>query len=393
MQRRHHPSLLVATTLLCALLLPLNALAQDDDGGGEEEGGEAEAQAKASGDKKDGKKKKQRSDVQDADNQEALAAGVPIVSADRNWTLSASIGTRIGQGTFVDPSNDTDLDVGEGSNSFDLASMFYSFRPSYTLGNFVINSSISLTHFLTAAGQSLSPPNEPNDIRISDLSFDLFWFGKTFKTGTNISLDVGFSLPLSPASRISTMIIDPFIAGIIRQPIFRRIFLVGSVAGGKTFHRFTSPVSDLSDAGEDNLLFRANGAEDLGDGLIAVGGRNIEFFLSSRATAAVILTRNLNVSMSYRYATFWTYKAGIDEEDEFTPRNGMADTGRGRGDIVSGSIGTSYQPLPWLFLSASLSSVQPPKTSDNRSFRFPFWNFEGAAANRSAINFGARVVY
>lgn len=395
-------SLAILTGLLL-VAAPLNVAAQDDGGEAPAEGeevAEADEEVTASDEKGEGKDGKKKSAVQEQSAQEALAAGRPIVADDRPWTLSAGITTRVGQGTFVNVAPDPDAPEAvcppgfedcDPDNAYDRWSNFYSLAPSYTFNNFVLNGSVSWSHWLTDGGGA----NRPNEIRISDVSFDLFWFGKTIqKTGTNFSVDVGFSLPTSVFSQATSQIVDTFVVGIVRQPLMRRIFLTGAVIGGKTFHRYTTPVVDMAEVGEDNVLFRANGAEELGDGLVSIGGRNTEFVLSGNLTTSVIIAPKLTASVRYRYSRFWTYAGSIPAEGEDDPlRNPNAQGGRGVGDLSAGGVSLNYQVAPWMFLSGGISSSQPPKTSDQLSFRFPFWNFEGAAANRSAISLGARVIY
>jgi hypothetical protein len=303
--------------------------------------------------------------------------------------------TSVGQGTFVNPTNDTELseEVGDGSNAFERVNLAYGIGPSYTLGDFIVSGSVSWTTWLTQGGGS----NEPGETRISDVSFDVFWLGHTFaSTGTNINLDGGFSLPTSQASRYSTMILDTFLSASVRQPVLgRRLFLVGTLSGGKTFHEFTSPVLDANtDKGDFNedVLFRANGAEDLGDGLIAIDGRNTEYSLSGSIGANIIvIPGSLNASMAYGFTSFWSYAAGIEGQDEFTNPN--ADTGRGVGQLASGRIGLSYQLNENFILGVNARSAQAPKTADNASFRFPFWNFTGAALNSSSLGASVRFIY
>lgn len=326
----------------------------------------------------------------DQNAQQALATGGPLLSQDKAWTISASLGTRVGQGTFANLTNDT-LDNGNLSSTGNRATLSANLSPSYTLGNFVGSASMGVTQNLTRGGD----PNGPYRTRISDLSFDVFWYGKTFeKTRTNISTDIGFSLPTSKFSRATSMWADTFLSVILRQPLIGRMFFVGSVTGGKTFHRYTSPVANLYEIDDSNVLFRANGAENLGDGLVAIDGRNTEYGLYTSAGFNFIVLPKMTASIRYRYSRFWSYKGEIPEDCATDPLcSPNAQGGRGVGDQSAGSIGVNYQLSPNFFLNGSLSSNQSPKTADNRSFRFPFWNFEGAAANNSAVSVGLSFVY
>jgi hypothetical protein len=385
---------LLMLALLGALSLPGVVFAQDAAPSSDEE--KKDEEGVAEGDKKDDEKKDDEKKDDEKNKQptaqQALATGQPIVSQDRNWTFSAFVQTSIGQGTFVSPTNDSKFSntVGAGSNAFNRVNMAYGIGPSYTIGDYVISGGVSWTTWLSQGGGT----NEPGETRISDVSFDCYWQGITFEsTGTNINLDGGISLPTSQASRYTSQIVDAFLSASVRQPVLgRRLYLIGSISGDKTFHRFTSPVLD-SNQGDfsENVLFRANGAENLGDGIIAIDGRNTEYALGASLGANVIvLPGKLNASIGYGFNTFWSYAAGL-EKDQFTNPN--ADPGRGVAQQTSARVGLTYQLPPNFYISAGIRSAQTPKTADNSSFRFPFWNFTGAAANNSSVFASVRFIY
>jgi hypothetical protein len=60
---------------------------------------------------------------------------------------------------------------------------------------------------------------------------------------------------------------------------------------------------------------------------------------------------------------------------------------------VSTSAKLSYRLNKYLRFSGGIGSFMSPKTTDNKSFRFPFWNTEGAAANRSWVQLGVKATY
>lgn len=379
-----NPHKIISLLAVLLILTPGAAFAQDDDeAAAEEEAPKAEAKTKKKVAKVDD------ADDGDIDEQEALAAGQPLAAASNKiWNVGATLSTRIGQGTFVRLENQDALDAefgGDSSNAYDRVSASLSLSGSLVLfKQFIATANMSATQWVTEGGGT----TYPNELRISDASIDIFWFGKTFeKTRTNLSVDVGANFPTSRFSRAASVIVDPFAVFILRQPLLGKMFFVGSLVTGKTFHRFTSPTADLNKRDDGNPLFRANGAEDLGDGIVAIGGRNTEYFLAPTVGFNFIVLPKMTASVRYRYARFWSYEGLIPEEcaaDEFCNPN--ASGGRGVGDQVSGSIGVNYQLSKNFFLGGGISSAQRPKTSDNASFRFPFWNFEGAAANSSAIN-------
>ena len=374
------------TSLLATLLLlgaSTSAWAQDADGEVEPEEEVVEV-VDADGD-------------EEIDAQEALAAGQPLAAAsNKSWNIGASLSMTVGQGTFVRLENEGENDAALGldsSSAYDRINTNLGLSASYIfLDQFIGTLSMSGTQWLTPGGFGA---NEPYERRISDLTLDIFWFGKTFeKTRSNISADVGVSFPTSRISRAANTIVNPFALLILRQPLLgRRMFFVGQLIGSKTFNTTTSPSVDLNEVDAD-VLFRPNGTENLGDGLVAIGGRNTEYaFLPTFGFNFIVLPK-MTASIRYRYARFWSYKGLIPEDCEQDPLcNQNASGGRGVGDQVSGSVGLNYQVSRFFFLNGSLSSAQTPKTADNTSFRFPFWNFEGAAANASSVNLGLTFNY
>lgn len=382
--------LIVALALSCAAAwLPATALAQDASEKTEEKK-EGDAKVAKKDDKKASTKDEKKSDAN------ALASGQPIVADGKNWTITVLYRLTVGQGTFVDPKNEGEFadDLADPSNSFDRVSSVFVLAPSYTLGDYIISGQMSWNQFHTAGGNIFS--NKAAQGRLSDLSLDVFWLGKTSKTtGTNINADLAIGLPTSRPSRATSQIIDTTLSLGVRQPIFGRVIMNFSTIGGKTFHRYTSPVVDPEVVGQNNALFRPGGAEDLEGNLIAADGRNIEYYWLNGVSATAVLRPDLFVSMSYRFDTFVTYATdSTSEQDEFTSE--FARPGRGISQLSRGNIVVTYRATPWLFINGGTASVQTPKTADNRSFRFPWWNFEGAASANiptSSVFLGARAIY
>lgn len=339
----------------------------------------AEEKAKETSDKVS-KKDKKKDDKKKGDDDEEKDSG-------KDWSVNASYGLRIGQGTFVDPAGSFEDKRGDGSNAFDRVSNFYSVGGSYSFSEFSVSSGLSWSHQLAQGGGA----NRPGEIRFQDIGVNLGWNGMELgDSGVRLSAGGGVSFPTSVFSRATSQILATGVnVGVSRRVFDRLSFNVG-LNGGKTFHEYNQVVGDLSKAGDGNILFRSGGAEQLGQGIVALGDRNTEYSLGGSVGASVSLIDGMRLSANYGYSTFWTY-AGVENDDEF--RSPYGDSGRGRGDFVSTGVSLSYSFLDHFSANVSIRSGMPPKTSDQSSFRFPFWNFQGAASNMSALNFGLNASY
>ncbi len=295
----------------------------------------------------------------------------------KRWAVSASYSLRVGQGTFVDPAPRENDPRGDGSNAFDRVQNSYGLNFSYGLDNFSLAASLFWTHWLSEGGGA----NELREFRFQDIGLSAGWNGHTFaSTGIHLSSGLSLGIPTSDFSRATSAIIDVGGGVNLSKRFLNKIRISIGLSGGKTFHQYTSPVADLSRAGENNVLFRPGGSENLGNGLVAINGRNTEWSASLGGSIGFPIVEKLSMNVSYGVSQFWTYDTG-DMDDEF--RNPYADTGRGVGQLVRSGISLSYPFLTHFNASAGVSTGTAPKTADNRSFRFPFWNTQGAAANGS----------
>lgn len=303
------------------------------------------------------------------------------------WNVSASYGLRIGQGTFVDPPETSGL--ADASSAFDRVMNVYSFGAGYKLSdNFSLGTGLTWTHWLTQGGGSI----EPNETRFQNIGVSGSWSGvKIEAINARLTGSASVSLPTSDYSRAAGTLLGTGAGLGLSKTFFKKLTFSYRLSGGKTFHQAITPVADLSRAGSGNVLFRAGGSENLGSGIVAIGGYNTEYSLSNSFSARVPVIDHLNFSASYSLGTFWTYAHPDGNDDEFRSPN--AKSGRGVGQSVSGSAGLSYSFLDHFSASMGISTSQPPKTSDNKSFNFPFWNFKGAAANKSSLKFGLSASY
>ena len=306
----------------------------------------------------------------------------------RAWSVGAGYGLRIGQGTFVDPAGSFADERGDGSNAFDRVMNVYSLNASYSFSEFSLSTGLAWTHWLTRGGGA----NEPNETRFQDMSLAMGWSGTTLgSSGIRLTADASLGFPTSDFSRATSQIVATGAGFNLSRRFFERLSVNFGLNGGKTFHQFNQPVADLSKAGDGNVLFRAGGAEQLGQNLVALGDRNVEYSLGGSVSAGISLMDGMRLGINYGYSTFWTYASAVDNDDEF--RSLYGDAGRGRGDVVSTGVSLSYSFLEHFSVSGGIRTAVAPKTSDNQSFRFPFWNMQGAANNWSQLTFGLSANY
>lgn len=316
--------------------------------------------------------------------QDTEIAEEEIEEASKDWGVAVSLGTSVGQGTFVSVSNDTEFadEVDPGDNAYDRWNLSLSVSPSYKItDDFTVDASFAVVQWLTSGGGI----NEPGEFRFQDIGLGLGWSGYSFEgTGVSVSAGLSLSLPTSALSQASSLYVSTGLSGSVAWRLFDALTLSYSLGLGKDFHEFTSPVVEDEVAGADNVIWRAGGSERLGAGLTAIDGVNTEYTLSNSFSARFNIIDDLSFSVSYAFVTSWAYD--VFEEDEFTAP--VADPGRGVGQFVRTSFGLSYAAPYDIGVSLSANTGVQPKTADNRSYNFPFWNMDGAAANASSIRLG-----
>ncbi len=311
-------------------------------------------------------------------------------TASRDWGVFGLVRYGVGQGTFVDPANDSEFadEIDDGSNAFDLSLMTFVLSGSYTfLDDYTVELTLAAVQFLTAAGVL----NEPNEFRFQDIALDFSWSGVSLgDTGIRFTASAGAGLPTSDLSQTANKIVSlNTTAGLAWALFDGKLTLTYGLTGLKSFNEFTSPTVDIDQVGADNVLNRAGGNETLGSGLIAEGGVNTEWALVNSVGVAMALWAGLRLSVAYALETYWTFD--VERDPEFNAPAAEVDEGRGVSQLTRTSISLTY-PITPLSEALSLSSftvgigtatAYAPKTPDNNSFQFPFWNIDGAAGNSS----------
>ncbi|MGM0558575.1 MAG: hypothetical protein ACQEVA_19475 [Myxococcota bacterium] len=315
------------------------------------------------------------------------------------WEVSASLMTRVGQGTFVQQEPDTEFGREEGpAEGFaNRVVNVYSLSPSYKLDDFTFSGSLSFSHWLTRGGGTSAVPyssnaNEPNEFRLQDIGLSAAWSGYSIEPiDTRVSANFTTYLPTSKVSQTENLILTNVLSGSLSKTFFEKLSLTYGLSGLWLPHSTTSPTIDPEVA--DNIrtgTLLADATSDLaGNGEAKIAGYNIEYGVGTSLSASIPVWKDLSFSTSYSLTKYWTYDIDNDDQrrSELEDENGVrvADSGRGTADISTTTLSLSYPVNDYLSLSGGLYTRGPVKTLDNKGFRFPFWNTNGAANNFSAV--------
>ncbi len=281
--------------------------------------------------------------------------------------LPFTLQTSVGQGSFV-----ADEHARNAYFGYSLT-----FAPSYTPYEHV---SIGL---LTAISQELTDSDgdtERQEVLLSDTRLSGGYdFGKIPKAEIGVTAQLRFFLPSSIASRHQTLVLGTgVVLGLGRE--FGPISLGLSTSFRKNFHRYTTPVID-DRAGMQFVHPRTGSAEVVEDGLAQGGTNNVSHSVAGELSVGYSPFEALSFGIAYGLSAGFTYRS--------VPLDALsgvhAEEGVGQRDLSSGTISASYKLDERFSFGAGVSTVGPPLTADNKSPRFPFWDFESEADNLTSF--------
>ena len=200
-------------------------------------------------------------------------------------------------------------------------------------------------------------------------------------SGLNFGASLSAYAPISMLSR-SRNLVTALRPGLNVSWSWAGLGLVYGLYYKHNFHTTSNSTKNV-EVLPNSLLFRSGGAEDLGGGEIAIG--------SMRNTEHVIY-HSLNAS--YSFLESWTASASLMVVNAFKYTQPLSDqysspyaSATGQSDMTSGGLDLSYQATKNLAFSVGVSSTQPALTADNKSLRFPFYDFVTPGNNFSAFYF------
>lgn len=310
----------------------------------------------------------------------------------RDWSVGGGLTMMVAQGTFVRPANDTEYadEVQDGSGAFNRVSMNFSVNAGYQFDEYSMDIGVGYNQFLTPGGGG----TEPYEGRLQDTQIGVARKGwEIAETGIEVEPSLGIDLPTSTSSRTMTLLTSLSASASLSRTFFGSLSLGYSLGLSRNFHRYTSPVLDEDEIQDEEFrspLYRPDGTEDLGAGRFAISGINNQWGMSHGINAAMIISPEFQLMANYSISTGWTYPV-VDEEDEFA--HDRQCVGRCPSQFSSGGIMANYMLSDSISLTGGLTTSQRPKTADNKTFAFPFWDFTREASNRSRMTIGVSGSY
>lgn len=188
-------------------------------------------------------------------------------------------------------------------------------------------------------------------------------------------------LPSSYASRFNHTVTNLRLSGTYFARLFKgRLELAYTFSTQKYLptRKVRGFTADDVGSDEDGLAFAHVRSSSAKDGSVGSGGPiNDNWMFSNNFYAGFYFTPKLSVSTSFAIFNYLRFSVPDDELIVL----GLSNTGRR--DYTFGSLDLSYQLHDHVIVAGGISSLQPAKTADNKSFRFPFWDFVSPSNNFS----------
>ena len=204
----------------------------------------------------------------------------------------------------------------------------------------------------------------------------------TLPGGIRIGTSVTARPPVSRASRYATQYfaIGPAVS-LSRPNLFGMLSLAIGTSIVKNFNKSTNAAVDGT---EFRSLGRPDGAEQLSGNLIATSTVNVSFYLRHSLSASLQLTERLNFSLMYLLINSFSYYDA--PSDQYASKNAVS--GRGRSDTQWGIASATYgfDKAGHTSISLAAYTISAPFSADNKTYRFPFYDFRSSADNYSSLN-------
>lgn len=204
--------------------------------------------------------------------------------------------------------------------------------------------------------------------------------------GINLSPYIRLGAPTSYESRYRNLYLATAVGFNLTRMFGQHVLLDYLFRFNKNWNKTAQPT-----LGSGRIaLSRLRGNEDIGGGEIINGDdNNVDFSVYNALTGSFIINDEWSVTLQLAVQNSWTYLS-IPKDQFSSP---YAKAGRGQRDRTYGVLDVTYQPFEHFGFSLGLSSAQPAKTADNKSVRFPFFDFSSEGNNFTTVYFDVYASY
>jgi hypothetical protein len=286
------------------------------------------------------------------------------------FTVGFKLESAVGQGTFVADEHARNSQVGWG------ASIAPGYRPTDEL---MLSAYAKVTQELTDSDVD----SQRQQLQLLDVNLRA-----DYKLGTIPVVDVKaatglwLALPTSKVSQFETLVLGASARLVLGREFGEHFSLDYLGIFRKNFHEYEGPVLDSSGGGSPPPVFVRQGSpEDLGGSLVAVGTNNVSFYFYNLLQLSWIPIEELAFGLAYGLTNAFTY-ASHPKDELSSP---YAEDGVGQRDSTIAVLEAGYTLDKRFSFSAGVQTSSVPKSDDNQSFRFPFYDFEGAAENATTF--------
>jgi hypothetical protein len=285
------------------------------------------------------------------------------------FTVGFKLESAVGQGTFVADEYARNSQVGWG------ASIAPGYRPTDEL---MLSAYAKVTQELTDSDVDA----QRQQLQLLDVNLR-----SDYKLGTIPVIDVKAAtglwlyLPTSKISQFETLVLGAAARLVLGRELGEHFSVDYLGIFRKNFHEYEGPVLDSAEGSPPPVLVRRGSPEDLGGSLAAVGTNNVSFYFYNLVQFAWIPMEELSFAIAYGLTNAFTY-ASHPKDELSSP---YAEDGIGQRDTTIAVIEAAYTLDKRFSFSAGIQTSSVPKSDDNQSFRFPFYDFEGTAENATTF--------
>jgi len=308
----------------------------------------------------------------------ALTGGAKSGADNERWGGSFSFSQSLGLGTFV-------------ADSF-ARQPYYGWSISLSPRVFLYKKDLWLSAAFSMSGelsQSYSSGNTyPRVFMPSDFFVSLRYKYQIPVIKVNFQPWVRVGAPTSAESRARNLFLSTGFGFNLNRMFGKHVVLSYGFSFNKNWNGSTNAILPATSS-----LVRLDGAEDAGSGqAYGAGSLTTELSIRNSLMASFIINDQWSITLMIAIGNSWSYQGALPSDpDQYTNEN--AKPGRAQSDSTSGVIDVSYQPWEHVGFSLGIASSQPAFTSDNKSLRFPFFDFSSEGNNFTQFYFDVNVTY